>query len=66
MNTDPRESLIYAATNFYQKGWMVGTAGNLSARLSDGSFWITASGRPKGQLTSEDFVRVDLEGKVLE
>ncbi|MDJ0555441.1 MAG: methylthioribulose 1-phosphate dehydratase [Microcoleaceae cyanobacterium MO_207.B10] len=66
MKIDPRESLISAATHFYQKGWMVGTAGNLSARLSDGSFWITASGRPKGELTSQDFVRVDVEGKVLE
>lgn len=66
MNIDPRESLISAATHFYQKGWMVGTAGNLSARLSDGSFWITASGRPKGELTELDFVRVDVEGKILE
>ncbi|MGK7918464.1 MAG: methylthioribulose 1-phosphate dehydratase [Trichodesmium sp.] len=66
MNIDPRESLIYAATNFYQKGWMVGTAGNLSARLSDNSFWITASGRPKGTLTEQDFVRVDINGQVLE
>ncbi len=66
MNIDPRESLIYAATNFYQKGWMVGTAGNLSARLPDNSFWITASGRPKGELTEQDFVRVDINGQVLE
>ena len=66
MNIDPRESLIYAATHFYQKGWMVGTAGNLSARLPDNSFWITASGRPKGELTEQDFVRVDIDGQVLE
>ncbi|MGD1809572.1 methylthioribulose 1-phosphate dehydratase [Dapis sp. BLCC M126] len=66
MNDDPRESLIYAATHFYQKGWMVGTAGNLSARLPDNSFWITASGRPKGKLTKQDFVRVDINGQVLE
>ncbi|MGB3512420.1 MAG: methylthioribulose 1-phosphate dehydratase [Microcoleaceae cyanobacterium] len=66
MNIDLRESLIYAARHFYQKGWMVGTAGNLSTRLPDHSFWITASGRPKGELTPMDFVRVDLEGKVLE
>ncbi len=45
---------------------MVGTAGNLSLRLPDGSFWITASGRPKGQLTPGDFIRMDLEGNILE
>ncbi len=65
MNPDPRKYLIYAATNFYQKGWMVGTAGNLSARLPDNSFWITASGRPKERLTEQDFVRVDIDGQVL-
>ena len=63
---DPRFELIDAARHFYRKDWMVGTAGNLSARLADGSFWITASGRSKGELTTNDFVRVALDGKVLE
>jgi methylthioribulose-1-phosphate dehydratase len=55
---DPRPELIAAASHFYGQGWMMGTAGNLSARLTDGSFWITASGCAKGRLTSDDFVRV--------
>jgi methylthioribulose-1-phosphate dehydratase len=55
---DPRPELIAAASHFYQQGWMMGTAGNLSARLADGSFWITASGCAKGRLAIEDFVRV--------
>lgn len=66
MSSDPRPTLIAAAGHFYQLGWMVGTAGNLSARMSDGSFWITASGRNKGQLNSGDFIRVALNGTVLE
>lgn len=66
MNTDPRQNLIAAASHFYAQGWMVGTAGNLSARVPDGSFWITASGRNKGHLTLNDFIRVSLDGKVLE
>ena len=66
MNIDCRESLIYAARHFYQQGWMVGTAGNLSARLPDDSFWITASGRSKGELTLIDFIRVDVNGTILE
>lgn len=60
MSTDPRSTLIAAARQFYQMGWMVGTAGNLSSRMPDGSFWITASGRPKGQLTNDDFVLMTL------
>lgn len=56
--SDPRPFLIDAAQQFYQRRWMYGTAGNLSARLDDGSFWITASGRAKGNLTERDFVRL--------
>lgn len=66
MKTDPRPTLIAAAGHFYQLGWMVGTAGNLSARLPDGSFWITASGRQKGQLNIGDFIRIAPDGTVLE
>jgi methylthioribulose-1-phosphate dehydratase len=62
--TDARLELITAAHHFYQQGWMVGTAGNLSARLSDGSFWITASGKSKGELAIDDFVRVYSDGRV--
>jgi methylthioribulose-1-phosphate dehydratase len=63
---DPRFELIDAARYFYRQDWMVGTAGNLSARLADDSFWITASGKAKGELTTSDFVRVALDGTVLE
>ncbi len=66
MLPDSRLELINTARSFYQQGWMVGTAGNLSVRLSDGSFWITASGRSKGELLLSDFVRVYLNGKVEE
>jgi methylthioribulose-1-phosphate dehydratase len=34
--------------------------------MPDGSFWITASGCQKGQLSSGDFVRIGLDGTVLE
>lgn len=64
--TDPRGELAAAARHFYGRGWMVGTAGNLSARAADGSVWITASGKAKGRLTDADFVRVDRRGQVLE
>lgn len=64
MSPDPRIDLITAAQYFYQQGWMVGTAGNLSARLPDGSFWITASGKSKGDLTLEDFVQVYPDGHI--
>ena len=65
-NANPRFELIEASRYFYHQNWMVGTAGNLSARQADDSFWITASGKSKGELTQNDFVRVTLDGKVLE
>lgn len=61
-----QESLIGAARHFYQRGWMVGTAGNLSVRAAAGGFWITASGRHKGELLSQDFIRLDQDGALLE
>jgi methylthioribulose-1-phosphate dehydratase len=66
IDLDLRFTLVNAARQFYQLGWMVGTAGNLSVRNSDNSFWISASGKNKGLLAEEDFVRLNLEGKVLE
>ncbi len=62
---DLRDALANAARNFYQQGWMLGTAGNLSARRDADRFWITASGRPKDQLGREDFVSVQVQGAVL-
>ena len=66
MSGDLRSDLIAAAKHFYDRGWMAGTAGNLSARLPDGSFWITASGRQKGQLTVSDFIRMSSDGAIVE
>jgi methylthioribulose-1-phosphate dehydratase len=62
---DPRPLLMSHARAFYDRGWMWGTAGNLSARLADGSFWITASGCSKGELTLAQFVHLTVEGQLL-
>ncbi len=62
---DPRSTLIAHARSFYERGWMWGTAGNLSTRGPDGSFWITASGGSKGELTLDQFVQMSLDGQLL-
>ncbi|MGB8701476.1 MAG: methylthioribulose 1-phosphate dehydratase [Thermosynechococcaceae cyanobacterium] len=62
---DPRPLLVQHARSFYERGWMWGTAGNLSARLSDGNFWITASGCAKGELDPHQFVQLSLDGSLL-
>lgn len=58
---EPRSALAAVAHDFYQRGWMPGSAGNLSIRAvgeSPAAFWITASGLPKGQLDANDFLLV--------
>lgn len=63
----PRTALVEVARDFHQRGWMSGTAGNLSVRVDDGHFWITASGRPKGRLDENDFLLVRFQdGAVVE
>jgi methylthioribulose-1-phosphate dehydratase len=64
--TDPRRLLAATARRLYARGWMAGTAGNLSLRQPDGSFWITASGKCKGALAAGDFLRLAPGGAVLE
>ena len=63
----PRAALIEIARDFHARGWMAGTAGNLSTREHDDSFWITASGKPKGRLQETDFLLVSIaDGKIIE
>jgi len=63
----PRTALVEIARDFHARGWMSGTAGNLSARADAGHFWITASGKPKGRLDENDFLLVrSTDGVVVE
>jgi methylthioribulose-1-phosphate dehydratase len=63
----PRTALVEIARDFHARGWMSGTAGNLSIRDGKDHFWITASGKPKGRLEEKDalLVRID-DGAVVE
>jgi methylthioribulose-1-phosphate dehydratase len=62
-----RAALVEVARDFHARGWMPGTAGNLSARADDDHFWVTASGRPKGRLDESDFLLVRIvDGEVVE
>lgn len=62
----PRLALVEIARDFHARGWMPGTAGNLSIRAQEG-FWITASGCAKGRLQETDFLLLDVaRGTVIE
>lgn len=63
----PRAALAEIARDFHARGWMAGTAGNLSARVDAEHFWITASGLPKGRLEESDFLLASVgDGAVIE
>lgn len=62
-----RADLVELARDFHARGWMAGTAGNLSARDDAEHFWITASGKAKGRLQNDDFLLVNIaDAKVVE
>lgn len=50
----------------YQRGWCPATSSNFSARLDDKHVLVTASGRHKGELQTNDILCVDLQGQSLE
>ena len=63
----PRAALAEIARDFHARGWMHGTAGNLSVRADAEHFWITVTGVPKGRLDESDFLLVCIgDGEVVE
>ena len=63
---DRVNSVIDAGRLFHSRGWVPATAGNFSVRLDSKSLAVTTSGRHKGELTADDFMRVDLQGRALD
>lgn len=62
-----RAALASLARDLHGRGWMAGTAGNLSAHSTGGRFWITASGLPKGRLQEHDFLEIGIgDGQVFQ
>ena len=63
----PRTALVEIARDFHSRGWMAGSAGNVSVRDGNDHFWISASGRPKGRLEENDFLLVRVaDGAVID
>lgn len=60
------QRLIEVGRRFDARGWMLGTSGNLSMVLSREPLRlaITASGIPKGELTPDQILEIDADGRV--
>lgn len=61
------DELIKTGKEFYSRGWLFGTSGNLSAvfRKKPLQIAITASGMDKGSLSESQILKVDAKLKVL-
>lgn len=61
------KQLTEAGASLAQRGWLLGTSGNLSATLDFEPLRlvITSSGQDKGKLAPTGFVEVDSDGRVL-
>ena len=57
-----RRDIIEAGRRMYERGYIYGTDGNISARLSDSEIIITPSGVSKGFLTDDMLIKLDLDG----
>lgn len=61
------DGLCATGRDFHRRGWSLGTSSNYSVVLGRDplELLLTASGKDKGGLGAEDFVRVDGQGKVV-
>ena len=66
MSLAVKQQVLAAAKDMLHKGLTEGTAGNISARMPDGSVCITPSSVDYDLMTLEDLVVIDLEGEVVE
>lgn len=65
--TESLQSLIGLGQWIQKKGWCPATSGNLSCKpaeeAGDAFFWISVSGKYKGELTEQDFISVNQKGE---
>lgn len=59
------EQLCTLCHSLFQRGYSVGGAGNVSARLEGGGFLVTPTGGSLGRITPADLARIDAGGQPL-
>ena len=60
------EALVDVVRLLARQGWTPATSSNFSLRCDEQTFLISASGLDKGDLTPDDFLPVDAEGRPLQ
>ena len=60
-----RRDIVAVCQRLYQRGFIAGTEGNVSALEASDRLWITPAGHHKGLLQPADLLLIDLQGEVL-
>lgn len=60
------EELVEICHRSYDRGLVSGTSGNISVKLPNGDVLITPTGVSLGEVTKDEIIKVDVDGKVLE
>lgn len=63
---EQKELMVKLGRSFYERGYTVGGAGNLSVRLDDNRVLVTPTGSSLGRLQAERLSVLDLNGNLLE
>ena len=58
---DRKEQICEVCHRMWQLGWVAANDGNVSARLTDGTYWITPSGVSKSFIKPDILLRVDAD-----
>ena len=60
-----KQSIIQSAKQLYDKNLLAACDGNISYKISDDCILITPAGKPKSQLTSNDFAMIDINNNII-
>lgn len=61
-----KEQICDVCHKMWQLGWVAANDGNVSVKLSDGTFFATPTGISKGFITPEKLVRINAKGEMVE
>lgn len=61
-----KKELVEVCHKVYEKGFVAAYDGNISLRSSQDTILITRSGICKGNVTEDDIIEIDLDGKTLD
>ena len=61
-----KDRIIELGKRAYNRGFVASNDGNISIRVDNEKFLITASGKSKGYLTYEDILLCDMQENILE